>query len=486
MPNQIVLAWTVDAVNTVLGPAGAATALGAVDLYTNPTTDPVLGQLFGLTVASDVTAPVGPTTATRTLTLNMANGVGALFPCHPRTSTPPVLPYPLREAVSLPGSFFVSNGSSSVAVSATQKPSLVIGDTVQFMAQQGVFYTVASVGATSVGLTAPYTGTSGNSEAFKEVSKPATRVAVFSTSPLDTNGVATTPAITAGPGARTILLTYKDSTGAGPFSTTALLTGKRPVAFTLAGGSIDVAEIEEMSILAAGSFGSSVGQITLVELSSDLPPIPSDATPGTGIGAGQGDRTFVALTDQAQLLIARHLAYLPPSYSALAQQGAATPRLDVDFIVTTGSKDVPTTEDTTLALASGNMLQFASQPGTFYEIATVTPKMVTLTTPYSGTDNNFTGSNNPNSNIGTKGNLGPSVIAKRTGGGSPSTVLSPSNDQLSTPVGQFVALETASPPPNPPLSPATVTAPTFLSGLLTQTIRLKCSAPITSQTIAFA
>ena len=68
MPNQIVLAWEVDVTNSTLGPAGAATLLGAVPLYSDPETDPVLGQLLGLTVASDVSSTPGGGLAKRTLT----------------------------------------------------------------------------------------------------------------------------------------------------------------------------------------------------------------------------------------------------------------------------------------------------------------------------------------------------------------------------------------------------------------------------------
>lgn len=67
MSNQVVLAWDVDTTNSTFGPAQAATALDAVELYQSEGADPVLGQLFGLTVVSDVSAATGPATATRTL-----------------------------------------------------------------------------------------------------------------------------------------------------------------------------------------------------------------------------------------------------------------------------------------------------------------------------------------------------------------------------------------------------------------------------------
>jgi hypothetical protein len=496
MPNQIVLSWDVDVTGTSFGTAAAVLALAGVDLYDNAITDPVLGQLFGLTVQSDVTGVANPTTARRVLSLNM-NGVltptaPPPFPCHPRTSTPPLLapliPYPLVEAVTLAGSFFLNAGSNSVATTATQLPAINIGDSVQFLAQEGVFYEVSGVTGTTISLTAPYSGTSGNSEAFKEIAAPATIAAFYSTSDLDTAGVATVPAIPAGSGARTVRLVYNDSTGAGPFTVDTALTGRRPAAVTLAGGSIDIASIQNILVLTSGGFANSIGQITLVELTAPLPAIPPNATPGLGIGADEGDRTFFALTDAAQLLIGRKLVYLPPSYFAMAQQGASAPQLAGDFFVTTNSAYVPTTEDQTGVLASEYTIEFASQMGVLYFVLAVTPKIITLATPYTGLDDNFTGTYNVNSNAGTMGNIGTEVIKKVTGAFlvSPSPAAPPTNAELSTPLGQFVAMETASPPPNPPFLPGTVPVPTFLSGLFTRTFALKLAMPITTRTIAFA
>lgn len=495
MPNQLVLAWVIDTSKTIFSAAQAAAALGAVPLYEDVTTDPVLGQFFGLTVASDVSAASGPTTATRTLTLNMTAALGTPtapppFPCHPITSTPPVLPYPLRSTRTLPGSFFVSTGSMSVPVSATQLPSLSVGDKIQFLSQQGVFYTIASTGVTSIGLTTPYTGVSGNTPAFKEVAAPVTLAAIYSTSDFDTAGVATTPAIPAGSGARTVTIAYKDSLG-NLGSVTVSLTGRRPAAITLAGGTIDIAEIDNISIATSGGFGNSVGQITLASLSSALPPILANRT---------SDDFRGKLTDEGQLLIDRALAYLPQSYFAAAQQQAAAPQLEGDFILTTGSTSVQTTVDQTGVLSAGNVIQFAEQlanyttlqtQAVFYVVADVTPKLIKLTTPFTGIDNNNTGTNQEgtNSNRATKGNLGTEVQSKRSGAFliTPSPAAPPSNDQLSAPLGQFVALETAAPPPNPPLSPATVPVPTFLSDLFTQTLQLALAGvPITPQQIAFA
>lgn len=455
-------------------------------LYADPTTDPVLGQNFGLTVASDQTTN-DATSATRTLTLNMTPpNAPPPFPCHPITSTPPVPPYPLRKAVTLPGSFFVQTGATTIPATSTQIPSLSVGESVQFLSQLGVFYGVASVGATSIGLSSPYTGVPGNTTAFKEVSDPATIVAIFSTSPLDTAGVATTPAIPAGPGAQTVQVTYKDSTG-GSFTATATLTGKRPAALTLDPMSVDLAEIDNVAIASTGSFNNNVGEITIVALSQALPAIPSNATP----------IDFVRLTDEAQMLIDYSIAYLPPSYFALAQQQASSPQLDGDFLLTTGSTSVPTTVDQTGAVSQGDVLQFAEQMtldtafGTtdvFYTVADVTPKYITLTSPFTGVDNNNTGTNQEgtNSNAGTKGNLGSEVQKKPSGAFRRGAAAPPTNDQLAIPLAQFVALETAQPPLNPPLNPSTVPTPTFLSGLYTRTLALAMAGvPITSATITF-
>ena len=502
MPSQIVLSWAVDVTNTVFGPAQAVAALEAVPLYKDATTDPVLGQLFGLTVASDETVAAG-SAVTRTLTLNMNNQHAPLapppFPCRPRTSTPPVLPYPLRRAVTLPGSFFVSNGSMDVPTTETNVPSVSVGDSIQFLSQQGVFYEVASVDPTTIGITAPYTGVSGNTSAFKEMSAPVKLAAIYSTSELDTAGVTTVPAISPGAGARRVSLTYKDSTGAGPFTAITSLTGKRPAQVVLGFGSIDIAEIESMSFDSVGEFGNSVGQITLVELSSALPLLPSNLPIGTGIGATETaigkvgapvPRTFKTMTDEAQLLIDRSLAYMPPSFFALAQQELSAPQLEGDFLVSTGSKDVFTSIDQTGVLVAGYVMEFADQEGTLYTVATVSPKIVTLTTVYTGIDTNNTGLVNTgtNNNAGTMGNIGTKVIKKPTGATllSPSPAAPPSDDQLATCMAQFVALETAQPPLNPPLIPSTVPVPTFLSGLFTRTLQLALAGvPIAPQAIAF-
>src|SRR5579871_2618220 len=98
MSDQIVLAFTISTKGTIFTPAQGAAKLAAVPLYANPQTDPVLGQLFGLTVASDATAPIADG-ATRTLKLNMTSAVGAPFapppfPCRPVGPIPPQPPVP--------------------------------------------------------------------------------------------------------------------------------------------------------------------------------------------------------------------------------------------------------------------------------------------------------------------------------------------------------------------------------------------------------
>lgn len=507
MSDQLILAWTVSVANSSFGPVQAGAALAAVELYQDETTDPVLGQLFGLTIEDDLITS-DATTATRTLTLNM-NAVNTPtapppFPCNPITSTPPVLPYPLRTTKTLPGSFFVENGVSSVPTTQTQLPSLAAGDVVQFLSQQGVFYTILSVpDATTINLTAPYTGTTGNTGAFKEIAAPCPLelAAIYSSSELDTGSVPTVPPIATGPGAIVVELTYMDSTGAGPFTATAALTGKRPAPFSFGEApGTDVAVIVNLELTSVGSFANSIGEITFVQLSEAAPDLPPNLPLGTGIGAtetttgksGLVPRTFKTMTDDAQLLIARHLAYLPPSFFALAQQQLSAPALLGDFFVTTGSSDVPTEEDQTGVLSGGDLIEFAVQPGTLYTIASVTPKIIRLTTVFLGIDTNNTGLNNTpmNNSAQTKGNIGDKLENKPTGARSPSvTITPPSNVFLSGPLGQFVATQVAAPPANPPhtVAPGTVPVPTFLSGMFKNTLQLALAGvPITSATITFA
>lgn len=496
MADQIVLEWTVDVAGSILDAAGAATALGAVPLYRNPTNDPVLGQLFGLTVDSDVTA-AGVGVATRTLTLNL-NSVNApeappVFPCHPNTSTPPVPPYPLVESITLGGSFFPQNGLAAVPTTQSQLQTLGVGSQIQFLSQLGVFYEIMALTDTELTLTAAYTGTTANTGAFFTDPAPVTLAAIYSTSELDTDAVAaTTPAIAAGAGARTIELTYDDSVGGGPFTVTVNLTGKRPAPVTLDAGSVDIAEIISMVVATAGTFENNVGELTLVELSSALAPLPGEPPPTP-------DFFRSPATDAGQLLIERHLAYLPPSYLTLAQQGTSFPQLAGDFFVSTGSSRVTTSVDQSAVLAQGDVIRFASQftlntlfetQQRLYTVDVVTPTAITLTEAYDGIDDNFTGTNNVgvNSNKGTKGNIGSSVLKKATAAFlvDPAAATIPTNAQSSAPLGQFVAPATAGPPPPPPLSPATIPTPTFLSDLFTQTIQTALAGvPVTPSAIAF-
>ena len=67
----------------------------------------------------------------------------------------------------------------------------------------------------------------------------------------------------------------------------------------------------------------------------------------------------------------------------------------------------------------------------------------------------------------------------------PSPAAPPTNNQLSGPLAQFVATETAGPPPNPPLDPATVPVPTFLSGMFAQTLQMALAVPVTPDAITF-
>ena len=210
MPNKIILAWTVDTAGSSIGPAQAETALAAVPLYALAGADPILGQFFGLTVATDATSTSG-STATRTLTLNMTAAVGTPtapppFPCQPNTAGPPVLPFTLTTSVRLPGSFAPSNGNAVVPSTSSQIPSIPGGGatSVQFDQQLGVYYPVSSLDSSEITLSGPYTGVTGNTGASKLVAAPVKRVAVFSSSPLDTAAVTTTsPNMPAGSGART-------------------------------------------------------------------------------------------------------------------------------------------------------------------------------------------------------------------------------------------------------------------------------------------
>jgi hypothetical protein len=488
MPNQIILAWTVDVTGSSIGPAEAASALAAVQLYANPGTDPILGQFFGLTVAADTTGTSG-STATRTLTLNMTNAGSPTapppFPCQPNTAGPPALPYTLTQSVRLPGSFAPSNGDAVVDTTASQIPSIVGGGVtaIQFDAQLGVYYPVATLDSSEVTLSVPYTGVSGNTGASKLVKAPVKRAAIFSSSALDTSAVTSvTPNIPAGSGARTAVLTYMDSTGAGPFTVTIPLTGKRPAPVVLAGGSVDIAVVTAFKNGSYGAFGNNVGQVTLASLTGPVATIQPNTTLAAYLGP---------VTDQAQLLLGPAIVYLPPSFFALAQPGAAAQALPGFCTVTTGSRDVPTSEDLTALVTPGSVLQFAIQPNiqapsggipVFYGVAQCTPKIITLTTPFTGMD-----PRNTLPNPGTLGIKSTEVQNRPTAATLyPPTATPPTNAQLATLLAEFTNATTATAPPNPPSPPATIPAPTLLSGIYARTLQLALAVPVVSQPITFA
>jgi len=453
--DQLTLAFTVKTTGTSYGPAKAATDLGDVPLYANQEADPVLGQLFGITVASDMTVPIADG-ATRTIVLNMTSAntptAPPPFPCNPVTATPPVPPYRLLKSQPLPGSFLTVPGSPVVVTSDSQVPSLVDGATVQFLAQPGVFYTIAGggVAAGMITLTTPYTGTfSEDDGAVRMLPAPSRITAIYSTSPLDSDGVAITPPLPAGSGARTVQFRYLRSDGSGPFTTTITLMGKFPVLASLD----DVAVITDMHVVGTGAFGNSVGQITLCELSTTPPAIPSDADA----------EEFAALIDQAQLLITRGLVYLPPSLYALAQQGNAAPPLDGEFQVVQGNRSVATTVDQSAVLSAGNTIQFAAQPDEVYTIDAVGKGNITLTTPYTGLNEN------PILSSATRVDPTQATVPVFA---------------LASTLAEFVNPGTAVPPPNPPLAPQTMTpTPTFLSGLFARTIQLALAVPVVQSEI---
>jgi hypothetical protein len=496
MANQIVLSWSVSAAGTSFNPAKTAAALAAVMLYQNPQTDPVLGQLFGLTVEADVTAPTADG-ATRTLTLNMTPAAGAplappFFPCNPTTATTPVPPYELIALEALPGAFLTVNGSDIVQTEVSQIPSLEHGNRVQFDAQVGVFYEVDTVTSGQITLTTPYLGTTDDDGAAIVKPAPATIIAVYSTSPLDTAGVPQIQPvpIPPGSGAQTVSLTYLDSTGAGPFTIVAPLAGKAPIPIPLAVGSLDVTTILDFHVASTGAFGNSVGQITLCELNGeDLAEAEQTTTLGTPT------RTeFQRVTDLLQTLIDRALVYIPPSYFALAGQQATSPQLEGDFIVTTGSANVPTTEDQTGVLSAGDTIQFIVQLGdatpfgfveTFYTLRAVSPRGVTLETPFTGI-NRLNRPQLPSLGSNTRGTISTELLEFPTAAQliSPQPATPPSDDQLAGPLAQFVNPGVAIPPPGQPLPPTTMSPPpTFLSGFFTQTIQLALAVPVTQATI---
>jgi hypothetical protein len=488
MPNQIILAWTVDTAGSSIGPVQAASALAAVALYSNAGFDPILGQFFGLTVADDATTTVG-STATRTLTLNMTSAHSPTapppFPGQPNTAGPPALPYALVKSVRLPGTFAPKNGVAVVPSSVSQIPSIVGGGVtaIQFDGQLGVYYPVVTVNQASITLSTPYTGTTGSTGASKQVAAPVKAAAVYSSSVRDTAAVTSTaPSVPAGSGAQAMSLSYMDSTGAGPFTVTVPLTGKRPSAVALHAGSVDIAVVTDFHIETTGAFGNSVGQITLSALTGPIAAVK----PGTPIGT-----YLLPLTDQAQLQLGQALAYLPPSFFALAQPGAAAQALPGICTVTTGSVAVPTSEDLTSLVSTGSVLQFAVQPDedtptgrivTLYPVAQCTPKLITLQSKFTGM-----GPQNLLPNGGTLGLRSTQVQGLPSAATLfPPSASVPTNAQLAALLAEFVDPTNALPPPNPPLAPMTIPPPTLLSGIYARTLQLALAVPVVSQPIAFA
>jgi len=447
MPSRLRLSWAVNVVNSPISLTSVARELAAVKLYKNQCADPVLGALFGLKIVDDVVTTGESVDApkwvrvpescqvTRSLLLDLAP---PFFPCHPITATPPKPPYALRVPKELAGAFLTTPGSCRVVATATQLPAIVMGDTIEFASQPGVFYVVHSISGYCFTLTCPYTGefvTDG--KAFNMIPAPTTKVAIYSTSPLDTAGTELSDlSIPAGSGARTVEIKYRNI--AGDVTTTTIeLQGKNPVVFDA-----DVMFLDNMKVASVGNFGASVGQITLSEISADPAPLPADPT--------RAD--FQRQTDATQMLLGRAIAYMPPSFFALAQQGLSDPQLCGDFVVTTGSKNVVATYDQTGALAEGDFIEFAAQMGTFYEIAAVAPKIITLVKPIASPTE---------------------LLEKVTGAYKLGYALPPTRSQLAAVLGQFVNPGDAAPCPVPPLAPETMTpSPCILSDIFTQTIAL--------------
>lgn len=542
MADQIVLAFSISTAGTIFTSAQASAKLAAVPLYANPKTDPLLGQFFGLTVASDVTAPTAGG-ATRTLRLNMTAAVGAPFapppfPCRPvgpippppaipptlggeqqdvvqpptpPPNPPPQPPYALvdastQQSIALktgsPAGVYTSTGvipprqivieadvdlesdGTSVYPAAT---TIVVGQPAPGTPNE---FTPTPIDATVAAITKVFQATipvpgkpieatvsapggppgAANVTVTFALAKPARIVALYSTSDLDTNGVALVTPVPAGPGARSASLTYLDSTGAGPFTVVTPLLGKFPAQVALAGGSVDVAIVTDLHVVATGGFKNSIGQITLAELTAATAVI-------------QPNVDFEEQQDKAQLLLARALVYLPPSYFALTQQGTATPQLAGDFLVTTGSPVVPTTEDQTAALSPGDTVRFASQQDTDYTVRSVTfavtgqTGILTLTSPYTGLDRNKIDSNNePRPTNQTAHAQKQATGAMRI---TPSPAAPPANTALAVALGQFVGpAGTATPPPPPP-------NPVVLSDIFTQAISLALATPVTPAPITF-
>jgi hypothetical protein len=77
MANQLTLAFSIATSGSIYTPTQAAAKLSAVPLYTDDTTDPVLGQAFGLTVASDASAAYSQAVLTATNASPIVVGVAS-------------------------------------------------------------------------------------------------------------------------------------------------------------------------------------------------------------------------------------------------------------------------------------------------------------------------------------------------------------------------------------------------------------------------
>lgn len=81
----------------------------------------------------------------------------------------------------LAGTADVINGSSTVATSTTQVGSVLVGDSVQFTAQLGTYYTVEAVTAAHLVLTQPYLGTTNAATTFQDVCSATTAAQAIKT-----------------------------------------------------------------------------------------------------------------------------------------------------------------------------------------------------------------------------------------------------------------------------------------------------------------
>lgn len=429
MANRLNLAFSVATANTILTPAQAAAKLAAVPLYSSGQTDPILGQAFGLTVAIDEVSTGGVTYT--------AESGGPFLPGETVTATSGgTATVALDEDGMLYFVLGTESGTFAHLDTITGGTSLATATVNNAAADGGPTPTtpgatrVLTLNMTSVedgptapppfpcrptgpiepppgaAPTTPYTLTETTENPYTELPQtlpaPAAVLAFYSTSDLDTDGIATVPPIPPGSGAQVVELSYKDSTGAG-FSVFVKLMGKFPAEVTLAGGSVDVAEVIALSVFQTGAFENSVGQITLAALAAPLPTFPTNAAP----------EDFPGLTDAAQMTITRPLVYLPPSYFALAQQPNSAPQLAGDFGVKQDSPTVLTTvsqvgiltgagelagtvnvthDDASITfsvpqlLPPGTLITFAEQPSATYSLAgEVDGTDGTLTALYTGT-----------------------------------------------------------------------------------------------------